>query len=105
MKRTLMTTSLLGLSVFAMAMASFLGVFTSTYGVSKDSALGKAGCAVCHASKSGGKLNKYGVDLKGAMGSAKKLTAAHLKAIEGKDSDGDGKSNGAEIKAGSLPGA
>ena len=104
MKRTLMTLFVVGLGALAMATAGFLGVFNSTYKVSMDSEVGKAGCGACHASSKGGKLNNYGKDVKSAMGSSKKLTAANLKAVEGKDSDGDGVNNGDELKKGSNPG-
>ncbi|MCE9559096.1 MAG: hypothetical protein K8R88_09110 [Armatimonadetes bacterium] len=107
MKRSLMTMSLLGLTVFALATSAFLGVFTSTYKVKADSNLGKAKCGVCHMSAKGGKLNAYGKDIDAAMKKAdsKKMTAAILKSVEGLDSDKDGTNNGAEIKKDSLPGS
>lgn len=104
MKQTLITIATFGLVVAALAHAAAVGVFNSTYKIEKSSKLGKANCAVCHATAKGGKLNGYGKDIETAMGSSKKMTAAHLKAVEGKDSDGDGKSNIEEIKADSMPG-
>ena len=61
----------------------------------------KVSCGSCHAAampkKGAADLNAYGKD----FGAAKK----DFKAIEAKDSDGDGKSNLDEIKAGTSPGA
>jgi hypothetical protein len=66
--------------------------------------LKKAGCAVCHIGH-GPKLNAYGEDIKKLTPKgSKKLTADILKKAESLDSDKDGVKNGAEIKAGSLPG-
>lgn len=104
MKRTLMTLATLAIATAAMALATFTSVFTKTYSVAKDSALGKANCAVCHASTRGGKLNAYGTDIKKAMKSEKKMTAAHLKAVEGLDSNKNGKTNLEDIKANVNPG-
>ncbi len=105
MKKLIGITSTLGLFAMAMALTPFGKVFNETYKVSGSSELGKAACAVCHAGVKGGKLNGYGKDLSSAMkvANTKKLTAAVLKAVEGKDSDGDGKSNIDEIKADSRP--
>jgi len=93
-------------AVAAMALATFGGVFNSTYKLSKDSPLRKAGCAVCHASAKGGKLNPYGADLakQTAPAGGKKLTSDMLKKIESLDSDGDGMTNGEEIAKGRMPG-
>lgn len=77
--------------------------FNAHYKVEKASELGKANCAVCHVKKSGGPLNKYGLDLK-AAGVKTKITPAALKAVENKDSDGDGINNITEIKNGTNPG-
>ena len=105
MRKTLFTLVACGITVLATASATFVGVFNSTYKVDKSSKLGKAGCMVCHTSAKGGKLNAYGKDLDVAVKAAKtkKLTPALLKSIEGKDSNGDGKTNGANIKAGEMP--
>lgn len=104
MKRTLLTLATITMATAAMALAGFTGVFGKTYSIAKDSNLGKANCAVCHTSSKGGKLNAYGNDLKKAMKSEKKLTAAHLKAVEGLDSNKNGKSNITDIKADVNPG-
>ena len=91
----------------AWAYPNFVKTFADTYKVSKDSAIGKAACAICHTSVSkGDKLNPYGVDLQKAMKAEKsaKLTGAILKKIESSDSDKDGAKNIHEIKGGTLPG-
>lgn len=106
MKRAALTAVVSMVAVGAMALATFVGVFNSTYKVPKDSPLGKAGCMVCHMTAKGGKLNPYGADLAKQTHPAggKKLTAEMLKKIEGLDSDGDGMSNADEIAKGRLPG-
>lgn len=106
MKRIVITTTVAGLSVLALAMGSFGKVFDSTYKIKSDSTLGKAACSVCHTGKKGGKLNPYGKDLSKAMKDAgtKKLTADILKKVETLDSNGNGTKNIDEIKADKLPG-
>lgn len=76
----------------AMAKSSDLAGFTSTYPAAKGSALDS--CNVCHSTVPA--LNKYGSDWAAA--------GKNFKAIEGKDSDGDGASNLAEIQSLTLPG-
>ncbi|MBS1714575.1 MAG: hypothetical protein JST30_09595 [Armatimonadetes bacterium] len=107
MKRLLITCTVMGFAVLAMALSSYTKVFSDKYGVKDTSALGKAKCAVCHAGAKGGKLNAYGKDLDAAMkaAGAKKLTGAVLSKVEGLDSDKDGKKNIDEIKADKNPGA
>lgn len=92
-----------GLATMAMAHMAWMKPFEQTYNIKSTSELGKAKCAACHTGKMGGKLNKYGEDLKKAAGGEKKLTADILKKVEGLDSDGDGKKNIDELKAGTLP--
>jgi hypothetical protein len=104
MKRMISTAAVFGLAVVIFAYGTMAKVAQETYKYGADSEAAKAKCSLCHVSKMGGKLNPYGTDLKGATGGSKTLTAAMLKAVEAKDSDGDGKSNGAELKAGGLPG-
>ncbi len=89
-----------------MAMTTFNKVFHDKYDIKPTSNIGKADCAACHVKKKGGALNPYGKDIAAAMKAAgsKKLTPAILSKVEGLDSDKDGKSNIAEIKADSLPG-
>jgi hypothetical protein len=71
----------------------------------KDSALAKAACVTCHVA---GKpeLNPYGKDMQAAMKAlkTKKLTNAVLAKLAKLDSDKDKATNGAEVKAGTLPG-
>ena len=105
MKRIVTLSAVVGISAIVMAFAPFGKVFDDTYSIAKTSALGKSKCAVCHVKVTGGKLNPYGKDLKVALGSAKKLTPAMLHSIDGKDSDGDGMKNKAEIDADRNPGA
>jgi len=88
----------------AMAYPGMVKDFNNHYKVSKTSELGKARCAACHLKVSGGGLNGYGKDLK-AAGAKAKITPAVLKAVEAKDSDGDGINNITEIRNGSNPGS
>ncbi|MCC7230252.1 MAG: hypothetical protein IT203_07640 [Fimbriimonadaceae bacterium] len=106
MKKLLGISLTLGAVAMAMALSSFSKTFVDTYKVGAGSTLGKAACSVCHASPRGGKLNAYGKDVDAALKASggKKVTAAVLKAVEGKDSDGDGKKNIDEIKADTMPG-
>jgi hypothetical protein len=104
MKRVLSTTSVCLIAAVALALPGFVKVFNDTYKPSAMSDLGKAKCMACHESKMGGKLNAYALDLKKAMGGSKTLNSAAFKKVEGIDSDKDGVKNGAEIKAGKLPG-
>lgn len=105
MKRMISTAAVFGLAVVIFAYGTMAKVAQETYKYGADSEAAKAKCALCHVSKMGGKLNAYGMDLKGATKGAKTLTAAMLKSVEAKDSDGDGKTNAVELKAGALPGA
>lgn len=91
----------------ALAMPAYQKVFNSTYKISDNSAIGKAGCAVCHLSKTQtNKWNAYGEDIRKAMKAANThiLTRSILQKVESLDSDKDGFSNIAEIKADTLPG-
>lgn len=76
----------------ALAKGEYRTQFQEAYPAAKGSALDS--CNLCHGS--GFALNKYGQDF-GAVG-------RDFTAIEGKDSDGDGATNLAEIKALTLPG-
>ena len=104
MKRFLTVTCVASLSVLALSLGTYGKVFESTYKVSATSNLGKAKCQLCHQGKMGGKLNAYGTDIDKALAGKKVLTAAALKSVEAKDSDGDGVANLAEIKADKFPG-
>ena len=87
----------------ALATVQYGTTFTQVYAPKAGTAVATAACALCHtkgAAPSATALNPYGADL------AKQKTrdAAGFKAIEGLDSDKDGFSNLAEIRAGTLPG-
>jgi len=100
MKRLLViVTALAVVSSAALATAQWNTAFKDTYKPKSDSALGKAGCVICHTKAGAKDLNPYGKDLKG-----KPVSADSLKKIEKKDSDKDKATNIAEIKAGTLPG-
>ncbi len=75
-----------------LAKSSYVSSFTAAYPSAKGTAL--EACGTCHTSTMA--LNPYGTDL-----SAAKLNFA---SVESKDSDGDGASNLAEIKALTNPG-
>jgi uncharacterized membrane protein len=94
------------LATGAFATGDYFDLFTTHYKVSDSSALGKASCGACHVSDSDFAFNAYGKDLAKAMTDAGKteIDASLLAALESLDSDGDGKSNGDEIKAGEEPG-
>jgi hypothetical protein len=81
MKRVFSTAATLGLAVVIFAYGSMSKVAQETYKYKADSDAAKAKCALCHATKMGGKLNAYGADLKGATNGSKTLTAAMLKAV------------------------
>ena len=104
LKITAMVTGLMLLTSAAIALPPMLKVFETNYKPVKNGKLVKARCAVCHTAMGKTALNAYGKDLKAQIGETKTVTADNLKAIEAKDSDGDGVSNIDEIKADSLPG-
>ena len=68
------------------------------------SAMAKANCKACHST--GKNLNAYGTDLSKALKALKTkvVTPAVLAKVNLLDSDKDGVKNGAEVKAGTLPG-
>jgi len=84
----------------------FLKVFLATYHINPNSALGRAKCLTCHQPPAPPRRNPYGLDLQAALEAAhaRMITPEMLRSIEKKDSDGDGFSNLAEIRAGTLPG-
>jgi len=83
---------LLVASGVALAKSDYQASFKSAYPAAAGSALDN--CNLCHAGLPG--LNKYGTDWAAA--------GRDFKAIEGKDSDGDGATNLAEIQALTSPG-
>ena len=106
MRRFVGVVTLLALAGVVLALGTFVKVFNAHYKVAADSVLGKAGCAVCHVSKSNLKLNPYGTDLAKVMKKegSKKVTPEILVKLDKLDSDKDGVNNVDEIKKGQLPG-
>jgi PKD repeat protein len=86
-------TILLGASMNAFAVQTYLTNFKLAYPNSKTSA---SSCVVCHANTSTFERNPYGQDFEN--------NGHNFKAIEGFDSDVDGFTNIQEITAGTLPG-
>jgi len=86
------------------AKPQFLDLFKSVYKLDPSSALGRAECAICHDGPP--KRNPYGKDLKKLVDGSSdgNLTVDMLRQVEALDSDGDGWTNGDEIKQGFLPG-
>lgn len=103
--RLALTLGLTTLASLAIALPPMVKDFETAYGIKKGSSLNKLGCAVCHVGKTT-KLNSYGLDIKKVMAEAKtkQLTPEILKSLEGMDSDKDGVTNIAEIKADTNPG-
>lgn len=89
----------------AMAHPEFISTFNKAFKPAPGTTLPKPPCAVCHVGMSP-KLNPYGADLQKAMKAAKtaKLTPSIFAKVANLDSDKDGAKNGAEMKAGTLPG-
>lgn len=107
LKKLLFMSMSLGAFALAMGYVNYTGVFHEKYKVQPDSALAKLQCAVCHTTTHGKGLNLYGKDIKKALkpGESKAFKADILTRVEKLDSDKDGKSNIAEITAGTNPGA
>jgi uncharacterized membrane protein len=89
-------------AVSSQAVPPFLEELKKNYGVKPGSTLDKAGCAICHAGPP--KKNEYGKLVDSTMAESDSLTARILERTEADDSDGDGVSNGEELKGDSLPG-
>ncbi|HXF81724.1 MAG TPA: hypothetical protein VNN19_03100 [bacterium] len=99
-------TVIVGVTLFAgaaLALPSDSATFKQLYNPADGTKLAAAGCLVCHDKAPFTKtaLNPYGKDL---AKQPKPRTAAAFRAIEALDSDRDGATNLAEIKAGTLPG-
>jgi len=102
--RTIVALSILAIAAVSEAKPKFLDLFIATYKPDAASALGQAKCGICHTTPP--KRNPYGKDLKKLIDASSDgdLTVDMLKQVENIDSDGDGWSNGDEIKQGFLPG-
>jgi len=79
--------------------------FRFVYRTQRRTTIFRASCQLCHETRRGGKrLNKYGEDLRRA-GKYGKYQFKGYRAIEKRDSDKDGFTNGEEIAADKLPGS
>lgn len=103
-KMTAMAAGFMLLATAAFALPPMWKVVETTYPPAKNGKVAKAKCVVCHTAAGKTALNAYGKDIKAELAGSKTLTAEMLKKIEAKDSDGDGVSNGDELKGDSLPG-
>ena len=81
----------------AVATSTWLNDFNSLY-FTDTSALDS--CATCHVSETDFGFNPYGTDIRNAIGTR----LERIQAVESIDSDGDGLSNIAEIRAETFPG-
>lgn len=106
MKRLLTATGLLAVVCIASALSGFQKIFDGVYNAPSAAKTRAMKCMVCHASRSGGKLNPYGLAIQKEMQEHAnvQVTVVVLRAIEKKDSDGDGMNNLQEIMAGRAPG-
>ncbi|MFY9232966.1 MAG: DUF2231 domain-containing protein [Fimbriimonadaceae bacterium] len=93
-------------ATLAPAEAEFLDTLVTKYKFADGSLFGEKACAGCHISDSDFGFNLFGKQVKQKMaeGNDKTLTPAILASLEGLDADGDGKTNGEELRAGGLPG-
>ena len=105
MRRFLLTSGMLAMTIGAIALPAYLKTFSDNYKIVKDSNIGKARCVVCHVSATNHKLNAYGTQVNTAMETAKaeKLTVDILKTVEKLKIDKDGLTNGENIKKDILP--
>lgn len=92
------------LVALAGAEPGFWETYRGHYGLKEGFPNLKAGCLNCHSSVP--RRNPYGKSVEEALklASARAVTPEILAGLEAEDSDGDGFSNGDEIKAGYLPG-
>lgn len=92
-----------GFGASASARMEYQYQFYFVYNTRVRSNIWKASCRLCHTSRRGGPLNKYGRDLR-KTGKYEKYQYEGYRAIEGLDSDGDHWTNGQEISKDRLPG-
>lgn len=88
--RVSLAVALLGAALpgIALARPNYKNVFTKTYEIKPDSALGKASCGACHAGADKKVRNAFGKELEKALGKAGASDdefAAALKAVEMKE--------------------
>lgn len=102
MRRILTVLAATAFVLAAFALPAFNPVLTAKYHPAKGSDLDKARCGACHVGMTK-KLNPFGTDLGKAVGGGK-VTPEGLAKVEDMDSDKDGAKNGAELRAGKLPG-
>lgn len=105
-RTTIYATGLLfALPLIALAKGEFLDTFISNYKISDSSKLAEKSCGICHVSEEDYSFNAYGKQLAVALlnSGAKELTPSIIRKVESKDADGDGFSNGDELKAGHDP--
>lgn len=89
------------------ALPAYLDAVKTTYAFKPGGTLDSRGCNVCHAGATNrNSLNFYGKDLQAAFNAsqASTISPALLHSIDSHDSDGDGWTNGDELKADTLPG-
>lgn len=84
------------------AYPAFYDVLVKQYSFTPESAAAKAKCQVCHDGKPP-KLNIFGKQVKPVLPPDYTLTPAALEKVVASDADGDGVSNGDELKAGENP--
>lgn len=101
--RLLFAIALFLLSGSTLATPAFFETLKQTYKFGVDSDAGKRACLNCHTAVP--KRNEFGKQVEEALDArnAMAVTAELLHSIDSKDADGDGFSNGDELKAGFVP--
>lgn len=93
-------------AAFAFGEAEYLDVIAAKYKFAETSKAAEKACAICHVSDEDFSFNPYGQQVKAKLtaNNTKTVTDELLTSMEAEDADGDGKSNGDELKAGELAG-